>query len=65
MKWLWWKLAKKDSWKLIAGSAYTICLFLLLFVPFALIIKGEYQFGGKRTVQKGDKMTLHSGVKKE
>lgn len=62
---LWWKLAKKDSWKMIAGSTYTIVLFLFLFVPFALIIKGEYQFGGKRVERSEDRMRVEAGEVKE
>lgn len=62
---LWWKLANSKSWQLIAGSTYTICLFLFLFVPFALIIKGEYQLGGKRGEQVEDRMSVEAGVRKE
>lgn len=62
---LWWKLARNASWKLIAGSTYTICLFFILFIPFGLIIKGEYKFGGKKAMSKGDRMNLEAGVVKQ
>lgn len=62
---LWWKLANARSWQLIAGATYTICLFLFLFVPFAKIIKGEYQFGGKKGDQVEDRISTQAGAEKE